>query len=272
MDDSQEGLLLIATSMAVLLAFALAVLAVMIIYRKRKMQHLREIQEMNNKFSRELLVAQLETQQQTMQYIGSEIHDNVGQQLTLAFLYTQQIHLPDSQASERLSSIASIINDSLTDLRSLSKNLIEPSTLKEDLDQLIQKECIQLRNSGFCEIEFSLVKVTDDDLSFAVKSFMFRILQEFLQNSLKHSRCKRIVVELAKKIDTLVLKASDDGTGFDFEAKRHQGAGLTNMKKRASFIHADLRIESDSSKGTQMKLTIPYTQLLKNHVTHHRHS
>ena len=112
MDDSSEGLLLIGTTMVVLVAFAMSVLAVMIIYRRRKLQHLEEIKAMNERFSRELLEAQLEVQRQTMQYIGREIHDNVGQQLTLAFLYTQQLHPEDPKVASQLQSVAKIIDES----------------------------------------------------------------------------------------------------------------------------------------------------------------
>jgi signal transduction histidine kinase len=125
MDASKEGTLLIATSMVVLVAFAIAVLAVMLIYRKRRVQHEQEITLMNEKFTSELLQTQLEVQQQTMQRIGQEIHDNVGQQLTLAYLYAQQIHSADEPIASKVQGVASLINDSLSDLRSLSRVLVD---------------------------------------------------------------------------------------------------------------------------------------------------
>jgi signal transduction histidine kinase len=125
MDDTKEGLLLIGTTMIVLLAFLVTVLAVMAIYRKRKLQHTREISDMNERFGRELLQTQVEVQQQTMKQIGWEIHDNVGQKLTLAVLYAEQLDLGDPGAAQKISSIASIIHESLGDLRS-SKTSFTP--------------------------------------------------------------------------------------------------------------------------------------------------
>jgi signal transduction histidine kinase len=89
--DKENGYILIGLLVLFYLFFCLHFLTVMLIYRKRKLEHAKEVEIMNEKFTQELLNAQLEVQQQTMQYIGREIHDNVGQKLTLAALYIQQL-------------------------------------------------------------------------------------------------------------------------------------------------------------------------------------
>ena len=101
--------------MTLLMVFLITILAVMIIYRRRKLQHLAEIDKMNERFTGELLQAQMEVQQETMQYIGREIHDNIGQKLTLAVLYVQQLDIANSRVQEKVDSIAAIINESLAD-------------------------------------------------------------------------------------------------------------------------------------------------------------
>jgi signal transduction histidine kinase len=270
MDDSQEGVLLIATTMVVLVAFALTVLAVMIIYRRRKLQHLQEIKDMNEKFSRELLEAQLEVQRETMQHIGREIHDNVGQQLTLAFLYMHQLQPDDETITNQLQSVATIINESLADLRNLSRSLTNPSFLENDLDQLIKLECAKVRSSKYCEVTLAS-NVPTIESSSAVKSFLLRILQEFMQNSLKHSKCTVIDVSLDKDTEGLWLCANDNGKGF-VENENHVGIGLANMRKRAAIIGADLTLESAPQQGTRLKLFIPNRQLNFTHVTQHSHS
>ena len=149
MDESKEGALLIATAMVVLVAFVITVLAVMIIYRKRKLQHEQEIALMNEKFTSELLQTQLEVQQQTMQRIGQEIHDNVGQQLTLAYLYAQQIRITDEPIAAKVQGVASLINDSLTDLRNLSRGLVDVHSIQSvDLAELIRLECQKVKSAA----------------------------------------------------------------------------------------------------------------------------
>lgn len=256
MDPSEEGTLLIATSTIVLLAFALTVLAVMIIYRKRKVQHAQEIALMNEKFTSELLQTQLEVQQQTMQHIGREIHDNVGQQLTLAYLYTQQINAA-TEPGINVQHIATIINDSLTELRNLSRGLVDTHTIaSSDLATLIKSECLKIKASGLCDINIT-VSPGLRELSPAVKIFMLRIFQEFVQNSIKHSGCSLLTVELSQLEKGIQLVSEDNGKGFQADEHHASGAGMTNMKRRAEIIGGTFTLESAPDNGTRMRLFIP---------------
>jgi signal transduction histidine kinase len=270
MDDSQEGVLLIGTTMVVLTAFALTVLAVMLIYRKRKLQHAHEIARINEKFSREILEAQVEVQRQTMQHIGREIHDHVGQQLTLAFLYMQHLQPHEPKMADRIQSITTIIDESIVELRNLSRSLTSSTFTDNDLDRLIELECNKVRGARLCDVNF-VCSSSAIESSAAVKSFVVRILQEFLQNSLKHSQCKTINVELFDDAQGILLAATDDGKGFT-EGNGHAGIGLANMRKRAAIIGADLAIESSPRQGTRLRLFIPTQQLAFTNAPDYRHS
>ncbi len=264
MDSNKEGILLIATSITVLLSFLVAVLAVMLIYRKRKVQHQKEIVTMNEQFHRELLQAQLEAQQHTMQYIGREIHDNVGQKLTLAFLNLQRLDLDNEKQRTMIQTVASIINDSLTDLRDLSRSLAEPASLHTaSLGELIEKECNRIHSSGICQVNFSPDETETLISAPAVKSFVLRIFQEFTQNSIRHAACTSIHVGIKKLPNGLELSASDDGKGFaqDLDTATGKGVGLQNMKRRAEIIGATLLLESAKNQGTRMSLFIPIDRI-----------
>jgi signal transduction histidine kinase len=263
MDDTQGGLLLIATSMIVLVTFALTVLAVMLIYRKRRVEYEHKIALMNEKFAREVLQTQVEVQQTTMQHIGQEIHDNVGQQLTLAFLYIQQLGQKEHQLEKKILDVAAILNDALTELRNLSRGLIDVNFLNQtELSELIKQECNKVQKIGKCIITHTLM-LSGVDTSPTIKIFVIRILQEFLQNSLRHSDCSTIHVELRRNTDGIMLLAKDNGVGYlinngDIE---HEGIGLRSMKKRAQIMGAELTIESAPGEGTQMSLFVPINKL-----------
>ena len=252
MDDTKEGILLIGTTMILLTAFVVTVLVVMLIYRKWKVQHLREIGAMTERFSRELLQAQMEVQQQTMQHIGWEIHDNVGQKLTLAVLYVEQLEAKDP----KVTSIASLIHESLGDLRSLSKSLTDVLDLQGDLLTLVGNECARIQSVGLCALDFQTSGPVQ--ASSAVKGFVLRILQEFLQNSLKHAGCSLITLNIQGTGTGLEISASDNGKGFIIDGKSH---GLNNMKRRAEVMHADFTLDSKPGEGTRMRLFIPTPQL-----------
>jgi len=254
MDNKKEGLLLIATSMIVLIAFLITIFAVMFIYRKRKLQHVSEINEMNERFSAELLQTQLEVQRQTMQHIGREIHDNVGQKLTLAVLYVQQLETD----MEKMEAIASIIHESLADLRSLSKSLTDERYLQTDLSRLIENECSRVNATKLCHTVFRSNQ-EKRLVSQPVKSFALRIVQECIQNSLKHAGCTEIVVHVQHEEAGIEISVADNGKGFSLNDEEPTGMGISNMKKRAEMIRAVFTIDSTPGKGTLMTLFIPHT-------------
>lgn len=260
MDTPKEGILLIGTTMILLVSFLITVLAVMIIYRRRKIEHLREIETMNEKFSRELMQAQIEVQRETMFHIGREIHDNVGQKLVLAVLYTGQINTEDSQVRGKVDAVAEIINESLSDLRGLSKSLTDANLLRMDLFQLLSNECNKVRMTGSCSIRLDS-NTSRLPCSQAVKSFALRIVQEFLQNSLKHAGCSEIYIEIRKDDRGLEISAGDDGKGFDMNKVQPGGIGLANMRKRAEMMGAELLIKSGPGTGTGMTLYIPENKI-----------
>lgn len=256
--DKESGYILIGTVSAILLIFLFGFLMILLIYRKRKLEHLREVEFLNEKFANQLLQTQLEVQQQTMQYIGREIHDNVGQQLTLAAIYTNQIDYEQKypQISERIIAVSKIINNSLDELRNLSKDLTSDYIAQADLTMLIENECKKVNQSRICSAVFHCV-INSINSSYPVKSISLRIVQEFIQNSLKHAACSNIEVRITKSNEDVNITVADDGKGFLEGEATGKGIGLSNMKKRAEIIGASVFIESKPGTGTKMKLLIP---------------
>ncbi|WP_298119477.1 sensor histidine kinase [Flavobacterium sp.] len=206
---------------------------------------------------KELLSTQIEIQNQTMQHIGREIHDNIGQKLTLASLYTQQLAYENKapQITESIENISAIINQSLSELRALSKSLTDDSIDSLSLVELIQSECEKVNELKKCKVTF---KNNEDaaNYNYQIKSVLLRICQEFMQNSIKHSKCKNINIILMRNNDHLSFILADDGKGFDVD-KKSNGIGLLNMKKRTEIIGGKASIQSSTSSGTQLTISIP---------------
>lgn len=207
---------------------------------------------------KEILATQIEIQNQTMQHIGREIHDNIGQKLTLASLYTQQLAYENKapHINENIESISAIINQSLSELRALSKSLTDDRISNSSIVELLQLECDQLQDLKKCVVDFKY-NTTKITLSYPVKSVLLRILQEFMQNSIKHSNCNLISVHLNKNDTFITLQLSDNGQGFDTNSTKSKGIGLINMKRRTEIIGGQFSFESALKNGTQMTITIP---------------
>ncbi len=204
---------------------------------------------------KELLSTQMEIQTQTMQHIGREIHDNIGQKLTLASLYIQQLLLQKTKSeTNAVENINEIINNSLVELRLLSKSLTDNKIESETLVLLLQSECEKTDKLQKCTFSYNPA-ANQIPILYQTKSIVLRITQEFIQNSIKHANCEKINVCLHITNTNLSLFLEDDGKGFVYK-NNNKGIGLINIKKRTEIIGGKFELIS-SDKGTKITLEIP---------------
>jgi len=256
MDQTELNIFLLLVSIIILI-FIGGIILFIFQYRKRKLLHEKEKKQIDELNRIAMLHAQVETQLQTMQFIGSEIHDSVAQKLTLASIYSQRLEFENKNAdiSERLTSISAIINDALTELRDLSKNLTDKEMQQSVFTELLMQECERVNHTGICR---AVVQYDPGiNISASVKSFLFRVVQEFIQNSLKHSGCNLITIDLQKKQDRFELILADNGKGFHPESVITHGMGLGNMKRRINLIGAAYSLASEEGQGTRLNIMIP---------------
>ncbi|MCF6132403.1 sensor histidine kinase [Flavobacterium wongokense] len=237
--------------------FIVAIISYVWQYKRKKREHLFAIQNQQDVHQKELLAIQLEIQEKTMQEIGREIHDNIGQKLTLASLYIQNLLFESKKPenNESIANINTIINDSLADLRQLSKTLTDDAIASKSLVSLLQSECQKIEKLKKCSFTYDN-EIQAEEVTYYSKSMFLRIAQEFIQNSLKHAQCKTITINLSHNPGFIVLELSDDGQGFDVKQTNSLGIGLQNMKKRTETIGGQFLLESSSS-GTNLTIKLP---------------
>lgn len=247
----REVVIFIVLVNLVILLLVSGIVLFVAMYRKRKLLYEKEKEELETAHQVAILNAKMESQYQAMQFIGREIHDNIGQKLTLASLYTKQVESKFYDLSkERLLEIGKIIDESLAELRQLSKSLTNPDTLQASFDELLAEEVKRVNAAGICFVSFS----TDGNNGFlppAEKHIFFRILQEFIQNSLKHAECRRIDLAISLVGKEVHIHATDDGKGFN-NHRAFAGIGLQNMERRAMQVNAELSLNSIPGKGTSL--------------------
>ena len=245
----------------ILLVFIAGIVIFVLQYRKRKILHEREKNAIEETHKAQLLNAQVEIQKQTMQFIGREIHDSVAQKLTLASIYTQKIEFENKYPTllEKLHDISSLLNESLAELRSLSKNLTDSKLQHASFEQLLRQECDQVNATGVCCAQLDIA--VSSAINIAIKSFLLRIVQEFVQNSLKHAECKTIGITVEDNPDGLFLELEDDGVGFDIAANLSGGIGITNMKRRVQLAGGKYNLVSAKGQGTRLEIFMPLAQV-----------
>ncbi len=255
MEQAEMTIFIILANLVVLI-FVAGTIVFIYQFRQKRMKHDMEKTGLRERHQLELLNTQLAVQHETMQHIGSEIHDSVGQKLTLAVLYARQLvqgrQFPELE--EKVERIGNIVNESLEELRQLSRTLNNPALSQNDLVTLLQQECRQVNAAGICKASLD-VNTPAIRVAASVKNMLFRIVQEFMQNSLKHAQCKRIHIGV-QLADGLLIEATDDGRGFD-TSQPPRGIGLDNMKRRALQIGAVLELQSSPGTGTRLTLQLP---------------
>lgn len=241
------------------LFFILFIVAIFIFirqYQLKKKEHATLLYNQQIEHQKELLSTQIEIQTQTMQHIGREIHDNIGQKLTLASLYAQQIVFENkNELNKNIENISEIINNSLIELRQLSKSLTDNSIENESIVKLLHTECDKVNAIKKCAFSFNK-PANQIAVSYQIKSVLVRISQEFIQNSIKHANCNLISLNLHITNTNLLLQLEDDGKGFNTKKISVDGIGLNNMKKRTEVIGGKYDLQS-SKNGTKLIIEIP---------------
>lgn len=182
--------------------------------------------------------------------IGADLHDNLGQQLTAIELLCQAMRQDlarQPKLEARMAQICRFLQESVAQTRQLARGLT-PVTLSEAglADSL--SEMVRRMGVGKVQCHFKCTG-TVDRLDTITANHLFRIAQEAVNNSLKHSHATKVDVDLVVSREAIVLTIKDDGKGFDNPKERLGGLGLQIMQHRATVIGARLKIDSPEDQG-----------------------
>lgn len=249
---------LLVYMIAVLVIVTSLVIIFFIVFQKRKNKLLLDRIKQQQAFEEEIAQAQTETQEQTLKNIGWELHDNIGQLLSFANMQLSILKMQVADdVKDKFKDTTEALKESLSEVRALSKTLNNEVVLNNGFEKSITNELNRLKKMKFDSAE---LRIEGDKVEFTNRKheiILFRILQEFLSNSVKYSEAKNLKITLDYQSENLMIIAKDDGKGFDIE-KVEKGAGLINMKSRAALIKADLELNSESNKGVQLIINYPY--------------
>jgi PAS domain S-box-containing protein len=202
----------------------------------------------------------IEAQEQERTRIGSELHDDIGQRLAMLAVELQQLHdnsliLPDVRS--RMVEFQQRIVEMATDIQSLSHELHSAKLQYLGLAAAMRSFCQEFGERQKVEIDFKthdLPSPLPPDITLC----FFRVLQEALHNSAKHSGVRHFEVQLWGASDEIHLTVSDSGAGFDPETvKTSRGLGLISMEERLKLVNGTLSIESQPEKGTTVHVCVP---------------
>jgi len=209
---------------------------------------------MEKQYTEELLRTRLEIQEETFKSISQEIHDNIGQALSFVKLNITTINknVPDD-VKEKLTESKNLLSKSIQDLRDIARSLNPDFLTDIGLTGAIEQQLQLLEKTG----QYKTSIIVDGDVyknDQQRELVVFRIVQELLNNIVKHADAKTITISMNYYNDKLTVEIEDDGKGFsqlsNEEGKNQNGLGLQNMLSRMAMIHGRIQIKSAPGKGT----------------------
>jgi two-component system, NarL family, sensor kinase len=259
--DKDIALVFFAT--AITLAFLIIfVSALLVVYKNRQARYTAWAKEAEAKFSREILLAQLEIREQTLKNISEELHDNMGQVLSLVVLNLSAIEFADTVSDEvRLHNSIDLVQKVVAGLRDLSGTMDAGSMLRAGLPEVMRQELVLLEKTGKFRTVFQCTGL-ENRFDSSRETIIYRIFQEGMTNVIKHARATELSVSIQFFPEEVRLYIADNGIGFDqtaviSNAQQKSGSGLANMRKRAALVGGTLVVKSGPSQGTTILLTIP---------------
>jgi len=241
-----------------------------VLYRNRQVKNKKEQEEREAIYQQELLKTQVEIQEQTFEQISKEIHDNITQVLSFVKLTLRSLgNALDEPNKIKLEDTRELLSQTIIDLRDMSKSMSFEHIASAGLAKTIEKEVERMNKSDVIRVSYA-TEGKIYSLGEQRELVLFRILQESMNNALKHSGAQHFNISLLYRDDFFNLTLEDDGSGFSPALLENKiGSGLRNIENRASLIGGKATIESAPGKGCRVSVNLyPLKQFNSNGASH----
>jgi len=227
-------------------------------YRKRNI-FLREKALLKTQFEKSILQSQLEIKENTLNHVSQEIHDNVGQSLSVTKMQLNILGENEMLYKPALLIAKDSLGKAMKDLRDIAKGLSSERIGYFSLVDNAREELDRVRNIHLTDITCTATGA-EQPIQEDKKLVIFRMIQECLQNILKHANATKISLIFVYNAASLDIAIRDNGVGFDVHKmmEKNQGLGLQNIIQRAAIIGGHASITSTIAEGTIVNITIPY--------------
>lgn len=219
----------------------------------------QKLAEGQQQSQRAITSAVIKAQEREREIVGRELHDNVNQVLTTVKLYTELIADGLGDQKELVRKAQQHLQSCIDEIRSISKRLSAPTLGEIGLEDSIKELVESINLTNRIEIHYSLQAISELQIPHDMHLAVYRIIQEQLNNILKHASASAVSIELKKDESNLILHITDNGTGFDPSVKR-SGIGITNMRTRAENLGGQFELRSKPGNGCQLSVSFPLNQ------------
>jgi len=253
----EEIILLIIAGTAIVMLLGVFIVSFLLLYQRKQNKNVLEKEQLKSSFQQELLKTRMEIQEETLNHISRELHDNITQVLSFVKLNLGVLgrNLGEHEKA-RVNDNRELIAQSISDLRNLSKSLSFEHISVMGLIKTLEIETERVNRSGIINVSL-LVDGDYYTLGEQRELVLFRIFQEALNNALKYAQADNFKMSLYYKEKMFNLTIEDDGVGFEPELLKDKGgSGLRNIVNRAALIGAEATINSSPGNGCSINLSL----------------
>ncbi|MFW5706345.1 MAG: tetratricopeptide repeat-containing sensor histidine kinase [Bacteroidota bacterium] len=243
------------------LFFAVSIAGLYFFYLNRRNRQRVKLQQTIIELNEKKSLAAVEAEIQERKRIGQELHDGLGQLLSVAGLnisvLQKKSNISEKRKQELLDAVMQSVDEAFAEVRNISHNLA-PSLLSErGLKGALKNLSDQVNQSNQLHMHFETFGL-NGTLNSLVENTLFRAIQEILNNAIKHSNAQNLYVQIAQGNHEITLMGEDDGIGFAAnELYANNGNGLTHMKTRIENLNGSMHIDSNPARGTIISIAIP---------------
>ncbi len=203
------------------------------------------------------ILAEINTLENERSRISADLHDELGPFLSAVKLQINSVDVVNEEDRRIIEKAGNHIDEIIQKIRDISYNLLPNTLVRKGLKPAVTEFVERIGQLHKLHIEFTC---TGDFILTQEKQInIYRIIQECINNVLKHARARRVMINISQQQDKLQLTIYDDGVGFAYDemSRTNKGLGLRNLESRAEVLGANLHFQSDPGKGTQYLFEIP---------------
>lgn len=212
----------------------------------------QELNEQRIRYKNDLAQEVFNAQEAERKKLGEELHDNINQLLGVVKLYIEHAQMNPAAKDEMLKKSAEYLKQVINEIRGLSRSLISPTLSDIGLIESINEMKENLQQARMIQIDVHHDGFSEKLLSDVQKMMVYRIMQEQLNNILKHSRAEHVDIALRQCGEKVHIVISDDGVGFDVTTKTN-GLGLRNIRHRLELLNGSMYVESAPERGCRLE-------------------
>lgn len=198
----------------------------------------------------------IEKQESEWKVIAGELHDSIGQNLSAINIFLQQEMKSSPEPSAKVMEASALVVETVDEVRRISQRLY-PKQI-ERLGLTVSIEAMIERIASVSGIKFNCnIDKIDSVLSHENEVQYFRVIQEIVNNIMKHSGAKSVSFNVRKSVMFIITEIDDNGVGFETKNPVKLGFGLINIEERLRMMKAVYEFTSEKGKGTKFKITVP---------------